>query len=72
MRIPKGQIYGMHKAISTNTFMAQSAFIVKFKMFKMKNSTQEVKGYQKVKKNGKENKEGRDNKCKSKTKQLVY
>lgn len=39
MRILKGQIYGMHKAISTNIFMAKSAFVIKYRMFKMKKST---------------------------------
>lgn len=35
MRIPKGQLYGMHKAISTNISRAKSTFIIKFKMFKI-------------------------------------
>lgn len=38
MKIPKGQIYGMHKAISTNIFIAKSGFVIKVKVFKMKNS----------------------------------
>lgn len=47
MRILKAQIYGMHKATSTNIFMAKSTFIIKETLFKLKYSVQELRGYQK-------------------------
>lgn len=56
MRIQKAQIYGKHKTISTNILMANSTFIIKETMFKMKYSIQEFRGYQKQKKKYKENK----------------
>lgn len=39
-----------NKAISANILMAKNAFVIKFKMFKIKNSTQNIKWYQKINK----------------------
>lgn len=69
MRILKAQIYGMHKAISTNIFMAKVPLLFKKQCLKWSIQFRNLEGIRnKQKKKYKENKQKRHNIGKTKMK----
>lgn len=69
MRILKAQIYGMHKATSTNIFMAKVPLLLKKQRLKWSIQLRNLEGIRnKQKKKYKENKQKRHNTGKSKMK----